>query len=292
VRGGLALMEAGIGRRGLDQMGASASRAYELLDETSGWRPLCRLLQGVASHLAGERDAARDQLQDGAHRATASAPMVQVLCLAQLVLLASEEDDHERATTLAERATAQVRRCGLEQCPTLALPIAVSAELRARRGQVTEATSEIREALGLLTRITDPSPWYEAECRIVLARATLRLNGPAAAAQLLDKARSALRRTPDAPVLRDWLDDTSAEVDLALSSTAGEDWSLTTAELRVLRFLPSHLSFREIADRLFLSPNTVKTHARGIYRKLGVASRAGAVDRACEAGLVDPGLGA
>jgi LuxR family transcriptional regulator, maltose regulon positive regulatory protein len=291
VRGGRALMEAGIGRRGLHEMGAGASRAYELLDETSGWRPLCRLLQGVASHLTGEREAARDQLQEGAYRATASAPMVQALCLAQLVLLAGEEEDYERATTLAERATAQIRRCGLEQCPTLALPIAVSAELRARRGRVTEATSEIREALGLLTRITDPSPWYEAECRIVLARATLKLNGHAAAGELLDEARRALGRTPDAPVLRDWLDDASAEVNLALSSTASEDWSLTTAELRVLRFLPSHLSFREIGARLYLSPNTVKTHARGIYRKLGVASRAGAVDSACEAGLLDPGTG-
>jgi LuxR family transcriptional regulator, maltose regulon positive regulatory protein len=292
VRAGVALMEAAMGRRGIAEMGSSAARAYELLDETTAWRPVCRLLQGVASHLAGERDKARDLLQDGAHRAAASAPIVQALCLAQLVLLVTEEDDHERATTLAERAMAQIRRCGLEQCPTVALPMAVSAELQARRGQVTEATSEVREALGLLERITDPSPWYAAECRIVLARAALRLKGPAAAGELLGEARAALGRAPDAVVLRDWLDEASAQVDLALGSTAGEDWSLTSAELRVLRFLPSHLSFREIADRLYVSPNTVKTHARGIYRKLGVSSRATAVDRARGAGLVDPGLGA
>jgi LuxR family transcriptional regulator, maltose regulon positive regulatory protein len=80
-------------------------------------------------------------------------------------------------------------------------------------------------------------------------------------------------------------------VHLAQSSAADADWSLTTAELRVLRFLPSHLSFREIADRLYVSPNTVKTHVRGIYRKLGVTSRGNAVDRARGAGLVDPVLG-
>jgi LuxR family transcriptional regulator, maltose regulon positive regulatory protein len=292
VRAGVALMHAGMGRRGVADMGTSAARAHELLDATSAWRPLCRLLQGVASHLAGEREAARGHLQEGAHRAAASAPMVQALCLAQLALLAAEEDDPERAATLAELAMAQVRRCGLEQCPMVALPIAVSAKLRAQRGQAAEATSEIRQALALLMRMTDPSPWYEAECRIVLARATRRMNGPAAAGQLLDEARRALGRTPDARVLRDWLDEASAKVDLALSSTAAEDWSLTTAELRVLRFLPSHLSFREIADRLYVSPNTVKTHARGIYRKLGVSSRANAVDRANGAGLVDPRLGA
>jgi LuxR family maltose regulon positive regulatory protein len=120
----------------------------------------------------------------------------------------------------------------------------------------------------------------------------LRLNGPVAAGDLLDEAGRALERTPDAPVLRDWLHEALSEVDLALRSTGGSDWSLTTAELRVLRFLPSHLSFREIADRLCVSPNTVKTHARGIYRKLGVSSRGNAVDRARGAGLVDSGLGA
>jgi LuxR family maltose regulon positive regulatory protein len=292
VRAGVALMQAGMGRRGVAEMGASAARADELLEETSPWRPLCRLLQGVSLHLTGERDEALDRILEGAHRAAVSAPMVQALCLAQLALLAADQGDLERWATLAERATAQVRRCCLEQCPTVALPIAVSAELRARRGQVTEAASGIRHTLGLLTELMDPSPWYDAECRIVLARAALRVNGPVAAGELLGEARSALDRTPDADVLREWFDQTIAEVDLALSSTADADWSLTTAELRVLRFMPSHLSFREIADRLFVSPNTVKTHARGIYRKLGVSSRGNAVDRARGAGLVDPGVGA
>jgi LuxR family transcriptional regulator, maltose regulon positive regulatory protein len=292
VQAGLALMHAGIGRRGVSEIGEGAARAHELLEETNPWRPLCRLLQGVALHLTGERDRARNELEEGAHTAAASAPMVQALCLAQLALLASEEDDLVRATTLAERATAQVRRCGLDRCPTVALPFAVSAELRARRGQVAEATTEFRRALSLLTQSTDPSPWYDAECRIVLARATLRLKEPAAAGGLLDEAGTALGRAPDARVLRHWLDEAIAQADLALRNAADADWSLTTAELRVLRFLPSHLSFREIADRLYVSPNTVKTHARGIYRKLGVSSRGNAVDRAQVAGLVERGVGA
>ena len=61
--------------------------------------------------------------------------------------------------------------------------------------------------------------------------------------------------------------------------------ALTIAELRVLRFLPSHLSFREIAGRLHVSPNTVKTQAHGVYRKLGAASRSEAVARARTVGL-------
>jgi LuxR family transcriptional regulator, maltose regulon positive regulatory protein len=47
----------------------------------------------------------------------------------------------------------------------------------------------------------------------------------------------------------------------------------------VLRFLPSHMTNQEIAEALFLSINTVKTHLRSAYRKLGVANRRQAIAR-------------
>ena len=62
---------------------------------------------------------------------------------------------------------------------------------------------------------------------------------------------------------------------------------MSPAELRLLHFLPTHLSFREIAEELFVSANTVKTQARSIYRKLGVSSRAEAVACARTAGLLE-----
>jgi LuxR family transcriptional regulator, maltose regulon positive regulatory protein len=60
------------------------------------------------------------------------------------------------------------------------------------------------------------------------------------------------------------------------------------AELAVLRLLPSELSAREIAEELFLSPNTVRSHTRSLYRKLAVNSRAEAVSRAVALGLIEP----
>ena len=56
----------------------------------------------------------------------------------------------------------------------------------------------------------------------------------------------------------------------------------------MLQFLPSHLSFPQIGERLFLSQNTVKTHALSIYRKFGVSSRSEAVRKAQSLGLVEP----
>jgi LuxR family maltose regulon positive regulatory protein len=58
-------------------------------------------------------------------------------------------------------------------------------------------------------------------------------------------------------------------------------------ELAVLRYLASDLSAREIGARLHLSLNTVKTHTRELYRKLGVHSRSEAVTRAATLGLLD-----
>ena len=63
--------------------------------------------------------------------------------------------------------------------------------------------------------------------------------------------------------------------------------ALTTAELRTLQYLPTHLSLREIGERLHVSRNTVKTHTVSIYRKLEVASRSEAVARGRGLGLLD-----
>ncbi len=56
--------------------------------------------------------------------------------------------------------------------------------------------------------------------------------------------------------------------------------ALSPAETRVLRYLPTPLSLREIGDELYVSVNTVKVHVRHIYAKLEVHSRRGAAERA------------
>jgi LuxR family maltose regulon positive regulatory protein len=60
---------------------------------------------------------------------------------------------------------------------------------------------------------------------------------------------------------------------------------LTGRERDVLRFLPSRLTMREIADELFISVNTLKFHLKVIYRKLGVSSRAEAAEIARQLAL-------
>ena len=51
--------------------------------------------------------------------------------------------------------------------------------------------------------------------------------------------------------------------------------------------MATHLSFREIGERLYLSPHTVKTQALSVYRKFGVSSRSEAVERAYKVGVLE-----
>ena len=63
--------------------------------------------------------------------------------------------------------------------------------------------------------------------------------------------------------------------------------SLTSAELRLLPMLSTHLSFPEIAEEMFLSRHTIKSEANSLYRKLGASSRSQAVTRSRELGLLE-----
>jgi LuxR family maltose regulon positive regulatory protein len=130
-------------------------------------------------------------------------------------------------------------------------------------------------------------PWYVAEVRIVLARAALRLSDVVGARAHIEGAALAVRSTPDAPVLEAWLEAASSQVESYSTSAIVAPATLTAAELRILALLPTHLSFREMGSRLYVSPNTVKTQAQAVYRKLDASSRSEAVTRARALGLLE-----
>ena len=75
----------------------------------------------------------------------------------------------------------------------------------------------------------------------------------------------------------------SLDVDGHIENALG----MLPAEQRLLPLLATHLSFREIGDRLFVSRNTVKTQAIAVYRKFGVTSRSAAIERAAALGLIE-----
>ncbi len=105
----------------------------------------------------------------------------------------------------------------------------------------------------------------------------------------LRRAREELGELADSGVVPSLAEDAARQFAEARSQARqGEILdSPSDAELGVLRLLMTDLSTREIAGQLFLSPNTVRSHTRSIYRKLGVNSREHAVARATALGLMD-----
>ena len=113
--------------------------------------------------------------------------------------------------------------------------------------------------------------------------------GAADGTDLLQQAQEVTDRCPDPGVLGTRLRrvrDRHRLAEPAPTSRPGLVEPLTDRELAVLRLLPGRLSQRQIAAELFVSLNTVKTHSRGLFRKLGVGDRRQAVQRGRELGLL------
>jgi LuxR family transcriptional regulator, maltose regulon positive regulatory protein len=283
---GLAVIEALVARTGTRAMRDAALRAYELEADGSEWRPALCFLRGVAEHLTGDADGARRLLQEGADLGAARAPAIAALCLAVDAMIAIEHRDWGLATDLTDRAQAIVDERHLDRDPQMALVYASSAAARAHDGRSDEAKRDLRRGSDLLVVLGDFTAWYGAEARILLGHASLWLADIVGARTLLAEASRLARRTPEATIFERWFDEAWAYMDTVAEESLSGPSALTIAELRILRFLPSHRSFREIALQLGVSANTVKTQAHAVYRKLGAASRSEAVLRASEAGLL------
>ena len=286
LTGGFALVRASLARDGILRMDKDAARAAESLPQESPWLAECCLLRGIAAHLGGDHERARAWLDEGARRGAVGAPLVQVFCLAQLALAVIEQGDWNAGARLTDRARAQVERFGLAPYPCVALVLAICALVEAHRGRVEDAHRELRRSTRLLDALVDFPCWYEAEIRIVLAHAAMRLDDPSSARQRLTEAAAVLELIPRAPVLDAWLRRARSSLD-AYTAAANGDLGLTPAELRTLQYLPTHYSFREIGEQLVVSVHTVRTQAQAVYRKLGVGTRREAVERAQKRGLIE-----
>jgi LuxR family transcriptional regulator, maltose regulon positive regulatory protein len=283
---GLAAIDALVARTGAGMMREAATREYNIEPDESPWRPLLCLLRAVAEHLTGDHVAALALLEEGADLSGSAEPLVASLCLALSAMIAIEQGDWDLAEERTDRAHNMVEECGIATCPMVALVYAASAAARAHQDRADEAKRDLRRGVDLLESLSEFIPWYGADARVLLAHASLSLADVVSARALLAEASRLARRMPDAVIFEHWFNEAWGSMDtLAEASLAGPS-SLTIAELRILRFLPSHRSFREIGLQLGVSANTVKTQALAVYRKLGAGSRSEAVARASDAGLI------
>jgi LuxR family maltose regulon positive regulatory protein len=162
----------------------------------------------------------------------------------------------------------------------------VHARTALHRGDSSTARQELVSAQRLRPLLTCALPHFAVQARIELARVHLALSDPAGAWTLVREVDELLRCRPDLGSLVGEAEAFRARLSEEHDPGVPGISALTAAELRLLPTLASHLSFPQIGAEMFLSPHTVKSEAISIYRKLRVSSRAQAVARSRELGLL------
>ena len=275
------------GRLALDAQIAEARVAMEGLPAGDGFRVTAFAAGGGHLTLLGDiaggdvllARAIEYGLDEGAIPATTTALAMR----ANIAILA---DDWGHARELVRRARSLIAEHRLESYTTSAAAFAVGSRVAIHDGDATNAWADIALVQRIRPILTAGFPYVAARVRLDLAHTYLALGEVAGARLMLSEVGDLLAVRPGIAPLGEELATLRARAGGMGTGRPGVA-SLTTAELRLLGYLPSHLAFREIADRLFVSINTVKSQAISIYSKLGVSSRGEAIEAAVATGLLD-----
>jgi LuxR family maltose regulon positive regulatory protein len=286
MEGYLAMLRALLCRHGVGQMRTDAEAALAGLSPTNPWRTATFIVLAMAELVDGQTDRADATLAHAVEvgRQARALPAVSS-ALAERCLLAVGRGDWYQAEALAEQALAIVTPGRLDDYIMSPLVHVAAARTALHRGAVPVAREHLARAARLRPLLTYAIPLMAVNTLLELGRAYLMLEDLAGARVVLRQARDILQLRPDVGVLPGQVEELWSGLDKARTANQGAS-SLTTAELRLLPLLATHLSFREIGERLYISHNTVKTQAISIYRKLGASSRSQAVQRLQELGLV------
>jgi LuxR family maltose regulon positive regulatory protein len=284
----LALLRALLCRGGVEQMRADAELAANTMAAGSFWRTAATVYLGAAHLMAGDTGQADVLFQDAVAGGRAGGAAVGAcVALAERSLLAIARGAWETGERYLAEAQSLARDAHLEDYPPVTIVHAAAARIALHQADRLRAMAELTRAQRLRPGLTYALPHLAVQARIELARCHLALSEFAAARILLQEVAEVVTRRPGLGVFVGQAEDLRAELSRARGSFAPGASALTAAELRLLPMLPTHLSFPQIAEEMFLSPNTVKSEAMSIYRKLGASSRSQAVTRSRELGLLE-----
>jgi LuxR family maltose regulon positive regulatory protein len=259
------------------------------LDGSSIWHSLAACLLGTSARFFDAIDDAQALFEAAIKLGSGSQNfIVSMLAVGRLALIAADRGDWLGCTAKIEAAFDVVRTNGLEEYWICSSAHIARGRLFRHGRRPTEARAELERAVSLARRgagLVELS--YALTANAELCR---ELGDRPAARKLVLEARELLSRCPQpgtlAPRLVEQL-ETSLRlvVDLSGARPVVVD-ELTAREQTVLGLLPTGLSARQIGDELGISRDTVKTHTKRIYQKLGVSSRRDAVTRGRELGLL------
>ena len=258
----------------------NARRAAELEGRESPWRAVACFTVGWGLYFRGELDQADRWFEECVALAPASEQwLVCGASLAYRSLIAGEGGRLEEQRDFAEQAEQLAREHDIGEVDG-EIPLALGVSLAAR-GRLEEARAPIGRGIAVLRSWGQPIDLAQALLR---QASLLRALGEAEhAGPVIAEARSIVASCPDPGILTERL--AALERSQRTRPRLG-DGELTGRELAVLRLLSGALSEREIGRELYVSHSTVHSHTKSIYRKLGVSSRAEALEQARLLGLL------
>ncbi|HEX3874084.1 MAG TPA: AAA family ATPase [Solirubrobacteraceae bacterium] len=284
-----------------DDLGGAMRAAAEALDVLPAGSPARSAVQALSAwhaHLLGltgeSEQLAHQALAGQVHLPSAGLPLVAYLPVAVLALAACARGDVATATHFSADAVAARDSGPLRGAPH-SLPVTcAAARLLTLRGEPAEAVARCQAGLELARDWRDSSLMVPAAL-LELARAQAALGATTEADAAARAGRARLSGARDAGVLAAELGafelpqpaDRPRPAGAPTGSRPARGFDeLSAREIEVLRRIAGPGSLREVADVLYISRNTIKTHTRALYAKLGVGTREEAVRRGRELGLL------
>ncbi len=272
---------------GPEDMLLDANLALEQEPPWSVWRDNALVIAGEAYLLSGDVDRAVELFtESSALSAVNNNSDSLVLSESELALLAMDRGHWSEAAEHLERAQTTIDEHRLHDYVTCLLAFAAAARLAVHRGDSTTAERELTRAMRARVSLTFVLPWLSVRVRLQLAKVYWALGEQATAHHLLREIDDVMLQRPQLGILVEEVASLGETIRSSASIGSPGASPLSPAELRLLPYLQTHLTYREIAERLFVSRNTVSTEVSSIFRKFGVSSRGAAVEHALSIGLL------
>ena len=274
---------------GPEQAMADAAVALEQEREWGGWRSQAVYLAGEAHALAGDPDGAAALFEEASSLAhPLGNGVVIALSESRLAWLAMDRGHWEVAAQHVKAALATVDDQRIRESVASVLTYGAAARLDLHRGDRSSANRRHRQSMRDRVVCTHALPFLSVRGRLQLAEVSWAAGDPETTRHLLREIDDVLRHRPSLGTLVDEVEALRSAVASGAGPSAGlvGHAPLTPAELRLLPYLQTHLTVAEIGARLFISRNTASSEIASIYRKLGVSSRAAAVEQAIAVGLL------
>lgn len=286
IESATALIGGLFGYGGPPEMLAAAQRALDLeTDSQSPYHAIAQCSLGHAYYVLGDLERAMTPIR-AVSRIDRAPGIIRVLALSLQSFIENERGDTARSRESAELAMAVVEARGLRSASQASLAFAALGQAQAAVGKVDDAKATLELGLTLRRQSNAQGVWGPIHHLLITARAAAEIGAaPLAEDVLAELAERMSRFSEGMTAMHSRVDAIHRRLsDQTAAESLGD--ALTRRELDVLRLLQGTLSLQEISAHLFLSANTVKSHARAVYRKLGAHSRAEAVQVARRKSLI------